>query len=327
MKTKIVYVVVASKDSIYLEQAYVSVWSLKHYNPYAHVTFVMDDRTKEYWDACQYEELKSMVNDVIVYRFGDNSTNHYRSRWLKTSLRSLVKGDYLFLDTDTVIADNISEIDNFEIENIGAVIDTHQNKQDSPLMKWVSKSLHKIYGLDIAQNINYYNSGAMFVRDSIISHKFYKNWHKKWLFSISKGFKFDQLSLYATDIELNGIIQKIKDIYNYQVSETVRFLFKAKILHFFNGKDRIKQLNPFFGEVIYRDIKSSNKIDAACVKQIIECKSLFNLDSKIIGNDDIKIYNSHLFRLIQTISKNKWLFNFLNSTSRYLNYINRKCFN
>lgn len=37
MQTKIVYVVVADKDSIYLEQAYVSVWSLKYYNPDASV--------------------------------------------------------------------------------------------------------------------------------------------------------------------------------------------------------------------------------------------------------------------------------------------------
>lgn len=91
MQTKIVYVVVADKDSIYLEQAYVSVWSLKYYNPDASVTFVMDNRTKKYWDMCGYDELKTLVDEVIVREFEDNATNHYRSRWLKTSLRTLLQ--------------------------------------------------------------------------------------------------------------------------------------------------------------------------------------------------------------------------------------------
>lgn len=38
MKTKIVYVVVSNKNSIYLAQDYASAWSLKYHNPDASIT-------------------------------------------------------------------------------------------------------------------------------------------------------------------------------------------------------------------------------------------------------------------------------------------------
>lgn len=37
MKTKIVYVIISSDDDIYLEQAYISMFSAKYYMPDCHI--------------------------------------------------------------------------------------------------------------------------------------------------------------------------------------------------------------------------------------------------------------------------------------------------
>ena len=46
MKTKIVYVLVSSETDLYLEQAWLSLYSLRLHNPNAHVVILMDDYTE-----------------------------------------------------------------------------------------------------------------------------------------------------------------------------------------------------------------------------------------------------------------------------------------
>lgn len=47
MKTKVAYVVVSSPNDIYLEQAYVSMFSLKHHMPDAYIVLLTDRLTSE----------------------------------------------------------------------------------------------------------------------------------------------------------------------------------------------------------------------------------------------------------------------------------------
>lgn len=46
MKTKIVYVLVSDEKDLYLEQAWLSVYSLRLHNPTAYVVVLMDDNTE-----------------------------------------------------------------------------------------------------------------------------------------------------------------------------------------------------------------------------------------------------------------------------------------
>ncbi len=54
---KYVYVVTGSSQNVYVEQSWVSAWSLRHYNPKAEICFITDVNTKSYIE----KEKKSCV--------------------------------------------------------------------------------------------------------------------------------------------------------------------------------------------------------------------------------------------------------------------------
>lgn len=123
MKTKIVYVVTSDETDVYLEQTLLSVFSLRKHNPNAFVELVVDQDTNATIAGKRGEILKYIDNKVVV-----NVPKEYNkkeaSRYLKTNVREYVSGDYLFIDSDSIITDKLDEIDLFD-GDIGAVINNH----------------------------------------------------------------------------------------------------------------------------------------------------------------------------------------------------------
>ena len=88
MKTKIVYVVVSSPDDIYLEQAYISMYSLKYFMPDAYIVMLTDKITSMTLVEKRKEEVK-YVDDMVVIDYDVNEYNaQQRSRQLKTNIRN-----------------------------------------------------------------------------------------------------------------------------------------------------------------------------------------------------------------------------------------------
>ena len=123
MKTKIVYVLVSSSRDIYLEQAYISMYSVKYYMPDAYIILLVDKQTEETLVDVRKKETK-YVDEIISVSIKGNYTPQQRSRILKTSVRKYIVGDFLFLDTDTIVVKPLSEIDYIEAD-IAACWDSH----------------------------------------------------------------------------------------------------------------------------------------------------------------------------------------------------------
>lgn len=319
MKTKIVYVVVSNKDSIYLAQAYASAWSLKYYNPDASITLVMDNKTSAVWDNCGFDEFKSLVDDIVAIDFEDSVGNHERSRFLKTSLRNIVKGDFLFVDTDTIITDSISELDDVKCD-VGMVGDSHRYIEETPVFPFIIKWMKKYFkDSTISPTINYFNSGVMLVKDTEQAYNLFEKWHECWMHSSAQGFNKDQLPLFAADNALGGIIKPIKDVYNYQIVTTVKFICDARITHFFNGESNTGAIHPFFNDVFFQDIKKQKSLSDKQKNMIINCKSLYNINSRIIAGRDVDLWNSHAFKFLRGINGTT-LYKLINFSSRCFNW-------
>ena len=123
MRTKIVYVIVSCEKDAYLEEAFISVCSLRKWNPNSIVEIVVDNQTDESLKGNR-SAILNYIDKKIVVAFEDYWSNHEKSRLLKTNLRNIVEGDYLFIDTDTVITGDLSEIDDCEYD-IACVPDKH----------------------------------------------------------------------------------------------------------------------------------------------------------------------------------------------------------
>ena len=127
MKTKIVYAVVSDEKDVYLEEVFLSTYSLRLHNPDAFVELVVDSKTDATIKGDRERMLKYIDKKTVV-----NVPEHYNkvqtSRYLKTSLRQTVEGDFLFIDSDTIITDSLADADSLT-GNVMMVLDYHVSLQ------------------------------------------------------------------------------------------------------------------------------------------------------------------------------------------------------
>lgn len=170
MKTKIVYAVSSDESDSYLEQALLSVFSLRKHNADAFVELVVDQDTDATITGKRREILKYIDNKVVV-NIPEEYNKLCRSRWLKTSLREHVKGDFLYIDNDTIITDDLSEIDSYGF-SIGAVINAHVlfslRKEERYAKKIMKNAPHE--GWNCSEDTPFFNGGVLLVKDTTESH-------------------------------------------------------------------------------------------------------------------------------------------------------------
>lgn len=231
MTTKLVYVLTCAPEKHYIEQALIAVFSARHWNPEAYIVLLVDDKT----DALMVRkrsEILDYVSEKIVVPFEDATLSPmYRSRWIKTSVRQLVKGRYLFIDCDTIVTGLLDSVDQIKVE-VGAVPDALiPVKEYSESMFAPIDQRAKMVGYDLSKEEYHFNSGVMLVGESEKAYKLYELWHSYWLSYTRDKLMVDQPTLARANVEMNHLIQPIDVLYNCIVYTQNVFTRKAKILH------------------------------------------------------------------------------------------------
>lgn len=306
MKTKIVYSVVSDENDIFLEQALLSIFSLRRHHPDAYVELVVDQATNNTIIG-KRSEIKKYVSKITAIKVPDNYNKGQKSRWLKTNLRNLIEGDYLFIDNDTIITDSLEDIDEFDGE-IGAVKDKHapveQNKDKVKLLLWSKQD-----GWTYSDNLAYFNSGVMFVRDSQFTHDFYREWNKRWQTCSTKYHRFfDQSPLAATNEFYQYPIKELTGDWNCQPTNGVSYLYKAKIMHYW-GYHRKNYAWKFYNKDIIKEIKESGHISKDISQLVDKAKEAFVMPNEIIAGKELDIYYSLVFQVCLSNKKVFSLFN------------------
>ena len=121
MNTKLVYVLTCAPDHYFIEQALLSVYTARYYNPDATIVLIVDDLTDKLLVGIRAEILE-YISEKKVKILPKEMSMMQRSRWLKTSVRNIIDGDFLFIDCDTLIARSLLEIDTIPYE-LSAVLD------------------------------------------------------------------------------------------------------------------------------------------------------------------------------------------------------------
>lgn len=273
MKTKIVYVLTSSENDILLEQLSLSLYSLKYYNPNSEVYLVVDQDT---YSSIKNDRnnIREFLTEIIPVKTPDEYNNMLRSRWLKTSLREYIKGDYLFVDSDTIIADDLEECDNWTCD-IAAVIDRHipVNKAHQ-YYDYICNRAKDTGWIFETSDSNYFNSGVMFVKDNESTHAFYKKWHEYWLEGIKRQVFQDQPTLGKVNKEQGYIIKELNGVWNCQImANGIKFLSTSKIIHYFNAERQSEKKSVFYlpsDKELYLKIKNNNFVLDDSIKKMIE---------------------------------------------------------
>lgn len=294
MKTKIVYVVASLDDDIYMEQAIVSAWSARHYNPECRIEMACDQDTYATLTIGIRAKYKSLFDQIHVREFQPEQSMMERSRWLKTTLREIIEGDYLYLDADTVVCADLSYIDDFDCD-LGMVLDQNCEFNNFLYRDGVIKRTKRLYNVDISDEPCYFNAGVSYVKDTIPAHEFYRSWHEMWKSKRyeSEGLK-DQSALAAVNIKHNHLITEISGDLNCQVMSSIQYLHTAKVMHFFNTLFTAKNdLNPFYGKSLYEKVKKEG-LSEDIVHKILNNKSLFSSPSMPVPYEGAMLWRKHL---------------------------------
>lgn len=230
MRTKFVYALVSSAADYYLEQAYVSMFSLKHHMPDAYIVLVTDEATSSSFEGIRHLELQ-YADEIITVGLDPSFSQRQRSRLIKTSIRKYVAGDFLYIDCDTIISRPFQSLDSIQFD-IAACVDSHCHDYHDNPYRWFGLADGHALDWPIDEELTYFNSGVLFVKDTPVSHEFYKRWQENLLEGFSKGVLMDQPSFAKTNYQMGHIVHVLDDIWNCELKHGVRYLKDAMIVHY-----------------------------------------------------------------------------------------------
>ena len=236
MNTKLVYVLTCAPEKYYIEQALIAVFSARHWNPDAHIVLIVDDLTNQLFEGNRAEIL-NYLSEKIVVPFNDVSlTPMYRSRWIKTSVRKLVKGDFIFVDCDTIVCKDLSDIDDFDCK-VGAVLESHLLVEDyCDSLRRKALTVNARIGVDLDKEKEYFSSGVL---------------------CEAIGLPIDQPSLAKANRECGHLIKRIPDTFNCILFTRNSFVEKAHILHV----TAFRNPSFLFTEKVFKCIKENGLLE------------------------------------------------------------------
>lgn len=226
---KIVYVLVSDASDFYLEQTYLSLLSLRRYNPSAEVVLVVDKYTQ---DGLVDERscLLPLVNECYIQDVDASLSKKVRSRILKTKLRDIMHGAFLYIDCDTVVLSELPPVT--QDCDIAAVYSYHYSiLSESP--SYFSVLCEMDACGEKADSEEYFNGGVFYVADTATAHEFYCMWGKLYeRFYHNYKIDSDQQALYVANNNMGGVIKELSGIWNCQVGYGLEYLSSALILHY-----------------------------------------------------------------------------------------------
>lgn len=278
---KYLYVCTSSQRDLFLEQTFASIVSLKQKMPKAFVVLLIDKCT-ELTLTDGRERIKDLVDELVVRNLDANLSGKVRSRILKTSMRNCVDGDFLYIDSDTVILEDLSEIENVPCD-LGGVQDSHVSLSKNPMLQKKDhlKELSKLNS-DRAffSSEIYINGGVLFARDVPKNREFFRLWNKYYLEFLKKeNISQDQPTLSLVNYLMGFPIYELNGKWNCQLNYGASFYRKVKILHYFssvNIPDAIQEIYE-----LIRKYEFDAKARACALEQLEE--KAFNFGPSVVA--------------------------------------------
>jgi hypothetical protein len=291
-----VYVLVSDAADTYYEQFLLSVTSFRIFNGHGKVIVLTDRETKKGLSGRRggYEGL---VDGIQIVDVPGNPGRKEISRWIKTSVREHVTGDFLFIDCDTVVAGVLDSgfPDSMEA---GAVLDTHLKLPEHHLRE-IFKDRDRAAGFHSSfDGTEHYNSGVIFCRDGPRGREFYHRWHSLWKEGSVKGITSDQPSFNEANHVMSGILSDMGGAWNCQTSHNgLPFIHDAKIIHYY-ATSLVSFESPFLpaSAGTLNAIKETGSVPAEVLSMLENPKAAFAPLARIISDrDTLDILDSNYF--------------------------------
>ena len=249
------YVLTDDETLQFYNQMMVSLSSLRYTGFAGKVYIVSDQETATLLNA-RYTELEELSAELVTVNIQDDYYQIEKSRYLKTSLRKYIKGDALYIDTDTIFVACLPEV----ISDSELAMAQDRNGLDDKTSYTWHKTLSDQCRLELPDGMNqFFNAGVIWMRDTPSVNLFFSQWHALWKKLLSLGVFNDQISLHHLYKSSNQEIQLLDNRYNVQIGQpyfSLPMITNAYILHMYNNQcdsPVYSLLDPCVQRLDYRD--------------------------------------------------------------------------
>ena len=156
-----VYILISNGDDLFYEQLLVSLYSLRMHNPELNVVVLADEKTERTLHG-KRSKIRELANEIKVVAVPEEYNPKARSRYIKTTFRNYLSGNLLFIDTDTVITDNLRDVENTNAD-MACVLDYHAPLDQQLDGDKIRQNVQSIFNENISDENIYFNSGVIFV--------------------------------------------------------------------------------------------------------------------------------------------------------------------
>ena len=283
---KYVYVLTSTAKDLYYEQCLMSAYSLREKMPSAEIIVLVDDKTKaSFTEENKRTALSKYASKIISVDFADDVPNVDRSRLIKTAIPDYVSGSFLYIDCDTIICDDLGDIEKVDATT-GGVLDGHC---------MLNEHIHKKYFLKRDKNLGFHgtaalganiNGGLILAKAETEAEKaetkeLFRQWNEIWKYSAyEKHDKHDQSALNEANYRTGLKMKFLDGIWNCQPSHGgLAFLKNAKIIHYYSSEFSGKNYIPYYrlaDKTLQNRIKEAGDIPSDIKEMISDPKFQFN---------------------------------------------------
>ena len=297
---KVVYVLVSSENDYYLEQFILSVTSLRYHNDNLDVWLVTDKDTARYLKKSKWD-VNGIVDYVVQGEIDDSYSHKEKASILKCRLRKIIEGDFLFIDTDTVICDDLSKIEQYN--STSAVLDNHM-RTDKEIAEFVPiKERAKRFGFSSGYDECHFNSGVMWIKDDDKTRRLFELWEELWIYTNKKGVRLDQLSFNEANARVSGVINEIDASWNCQLRYGINHISDARIIHYYASNmygSTTRNYGYFFAnQDVYKKLRECGTIDVEIQDKLLKPRSQFEPFSVVeVGSLKDDVLHSNAFTML-----------------------------
>jgi len=225
----IAFVLVSDGRGRYPAMAFVAASAARRLHPDARLVLVTDEATPARLDEAHPRLLA--LFDRVIPTPAAMPTPRARSFYLKTRLRDLVDGDFVYLDVDTLPVRPFADV--FEREwDLAMVQDRNHHCPIDPVFPhWEKPRMERLgWELPLAR---YFNAGVIFTRDTPAARRVWADWQARWHQSYAAGDDWDQLALSCAVHTTAANVLELPPAYNAMVTVHPVHARGARVYHFF----------------------------------------------------------------------------------------------
>jgi hypothetical protein len=187
---KVVYCLTSSGGDLYEAMTRVSLATVRLTNPTARIEIACDQQTHQALHATGSQLLRE-ADAVHGFPTPDGPPT-FRNRFVKTQLRLLLSGPFLFLDSDTVVRKPLTPLLNLQADIAAAP----NHSADTLADQIWSEDQANLDTMGWQVREPYVNGGVIWYADTPAARRFAEAWHRNWLANVERTGRYrDQPAL------------------------------------------------------------------------------------------------------------------------------------